>query len=70
MRHQAPRMADVKNWVALKVSPLFCASIGMLGDKALPLLYHCDCEIKAKDKREMKKNLLKMIFRSTELNSK
>jgi hypothetical protein len=33
----------------------------MLGDKALPLLYHCDCEIKAKDKDKIKKNVLKVI---------
>ena len=45
-------MGSFKPW------PLFCAPIGMLGDKALPLLYHCVCEIKAKDKGEMKKNIL------------
>jgi hypothetical protein len=31
----------------------------MLGDKDLPLHFHCDREIKAKDKGEKKKNALK-----------
>jgi hypothetical protein len=41
----------------------------MLGDKASPFPYHCVCEIKAKDEGEVKKNVLKMIRRSTEPNS-